>query len=146
VRRFVVDASVALCWYFEDQTTTYTEAVFECLAQGDEALVPAVWPLEMVNGLVVAWRQKSMGAEQLEDFITDLKDLPVCVDSQGCDRIYSSVFRLSCRYQLSSYDAAYLDLAVIQGLPLATLDKNLRTAARRAGIEIFDPRKPAGSE
>lgn len=141
MRRFIVDASVALCWYFEDQTNAYTEAVFECLAQGDEALVPAVWPLEMVNGLVVAWRQKSIGSDQLEDFITDLKDLPVVVDSQACDRVYSSIFRMSCRHQLSSYDAAYLDLAVFQGLPLATLDKNLRTAARRARIDIFDPRK-----
>lgn len=143
MRRFIVDASVALCWYFEDQTTAYTEAVFECLAQGDEALVPAVWPLEMVNGLVVAWRQKSIRSEQLEDFIADLKDLPIEVDAQGCDRAYSSIFRMSCRYQLSSYDAAYLDLAVFQGLPLATLDKNLRAAARHARIEIFDPRKPA---
>ena len=138
--RFVVDASVALCWYFEDQTAAYTEAIFECLARGDQALVPSVWPLEMVNALVVAWRQKSITSAQLENFITDLKDLPVEVDSQGSERIYSSVFRMSCQYQLSSYDAAYLDLALFQGLPLATLDKNLRAAARRLKVVIFDPR------
>jgi predicted nucleic acid-binding protein len=141
--RFIVDASVALCWYFEDQAAAYTEAVFECLAQGDQALVPSVWPLEMVNALVVAWRQKSVTSEQLEDFIADLKDLPVEVDSQGSERVYSSIFRMSCQHQLSSYDAAYLDLAVFEGLPLATLDKNLRAAARRLRIEIFNPRKPA---
>ena len=138
--RFVVDASVALCWYFEDQTAAYTEAIFECLARGDQALVPSVWPLEMVNALVVAWRQKSITSAQLENFITDLKDLPVEVDSQGSERIYSSVFRMSCQYQLSSYDAAYLDLALFQGMPLATLDKNLRAAARRLKVVIFDPR------
>jgi predicted nucleic acid-binding protein len=141
--RFIVDASVALCWYFEDQTAAYTEAIFECLAKGDQALVPSVWPLEMVNALVTAWRQKSITSEQLENFIADLKDLPVEVDSQGSERVYSSIFRMSCQHQLSSYDAAYLDLAVFQGLPLATLDKNLRAAARRSRIEIFDPRKPA---
>ena len=141
MRPFVVDASVALCWYFEGQATAYTEAVFECLARGNQALVPAVWPLEMVNGLVVAWRHKSIRSEQLEDLVADLRDLPLEVDSQGSERAYSSIFRISRQHQLSSYDAAYLDLALFQGLPLATLDKNLRAAARRSGIEIFDPRK-----
>jgi len=141
--RFVVDASVALCWYFEDQTAAYTEAVFDSLATGNQALVPAIWPLEMVNALVVAWRQKSVTSEQLENFIADLKDLPVEIDSQGGDRVYSSILRMSCQYQLSSYDAAYLDLAACEGLPLATLDRNLRAAAKRLKVAIFDPRRPA---
>ncbi len=142
MRRFVVDASVALCWYFEDQSSAYTEAVFERLAQGDQAVVPAVWPLEMINGLVVAWRQKSIQTEQLENFIADLKDLPVEVDAQGSERAYSTVYRMSCRHQLSSCEASYLDLALFQGLPLATLDKNLRAAAKRSAGDIFDPRRP----
>lgn len=133
--RFVVDASVALCWYFDDQKTAYTEAVFDCLASGDQALVPALWPLEVVNSLVVAVRQKTISAAQIETFIRDLRDLPVEVDLEGTKRVYSSVFRLSQQHQLSSYDAAYLDLAVVEGLPLATLDKNLRAAAQRAGVE-----------
>lgn len=141
MRRFVVGASVALCWYFEDQAAAYREAVFECLANGDQALVPAVWPLEMVSGLVVAWRQGCIRSEQLEDFVSDLRDLPVEIDSQGCERAYSSVFRMSCRHQLSSYDAACLVLALFQGWPLAALNKNLRAPARRARVEIFDPRR-----
>jgi predicted nucleic acid-binding protein len=140
VKYFVVDASVALCWYFEDQATAYTEAVFECLAKGDQACVPVVWPLEMVNALVIAWRQKSITSVQLHHFITDLKDLPIEIFSHGSDRAYSSIFALSCRYQLSSYDAAYLDLALSEALPIASADKNLRAAARRAKVELFDPR------
>jgi predicted nucleic acid-binding protein len=136
--RFIVDASVALCWYFEDQKTAYTEAVFDCLARGDEALVPAVWPLEVVNSLVVGVRQKTVSAAQLQTFVQDLKDLPVEVDTQGIDRAYSSIARLSQQHQLSSYDAAYLDLALVEGLPLATLDKNLRAAAKRAGVELLE--------
>jgi predicted nucleic acid-binding protein len=132
-----VDASVALCWYFEDQKTAYTEAVFDCLARGDEALVPALWPLEVVNSLVVAARQKTIGAAQLETFVRDLKELPVEVDIEGIERAYSSIVRLSQQHQLSSYDAAYLDLAVTESLPLATLDKNLRAAAKRAGVELL---------
>jgi predicted nucleic acid-binding protein len=141
LRRFVVDASVALCWYFEGQKTAYTEAVFECLARGDEALVPALWPLEIVNSLVVAARQKAITATQLETFVADLKDLPVEVDFEGVERAYTSILRISRQHQLSSYDAAYLDLALVEGLPLATLDKNLRAAAKRSGVEFLMPTK-----
>jgi len=81
--RFVLDASVALCWFFEGQKTAYTEAVLECLARGDEALVPVVWPLEVVNSLVVAARQKTITATQLETFVADLKELPVEVDLEA---------------------------------------------------------------
>jgi predicted nucleic acid-binding protein len=135
--RFIVDASVALCWYFEDQKSTYTEAVFERLARGDEALVPALWPLEIVNSLVVAVRQKGISPAQLETFVRDLKDLPVEVDMDGIERVYSSIVRLSQQHQLSSYDAAYLDLALFESLPLATLDKNLLAAAKRTGVELL---------
>jgi predicted nucleic acid-binding protein len=130
-----------LCWYFEDQKTAYTEAVFECLARGDEALVPAIWPLEVVNSLVVAARQKSISAPQLETFVRDLKDLPVEVDLEGVGRTYSSILRISRQHELSSYDAAYLDFALVEGLPLATLDKNLRAAAKRVGVEFVAPSK-----
>jgi len=133
-----------LCWYFEDQKTSYTEAVFECLALGDEILVPAIWPLEIVNSLVIAVRLKGISSAQLEIFVADLKDLPVEMDLQGVARAYSSILRISRQHQISSYDAAYLDLALFEGLPLATLDKNLRAAAKRSGVELFDPRRPGG--
>jgi predicted nucleic acid-binding protein len=132
-----VDASVALCWYFEDQKTAYTEAVFDCLGKGDTAVVPAIWPLEVVNSLLVAVRQKTISAAQFEIFIRDLEDLPVEVDIEGVRRVYSSIVRLSQHHQLSSYDAAYLDLAAVESLPLATLDKNLRAAAKRVGVELL---------
>lgn len=135
--RFVVDASVALCWYFERQKTPYTEAIFDRLAGGDEALVPALWPLEMVNSLVVAARQKTITLAQLDSFVADLKDLPVAVDFGGVGRSYSSILRLCRQHQLSSYDAAYLDLAQIEGVPLATLDNNLRAAARASAVELL---------
>ena len=133
-----------MCWYFEDQKTSYTEAVFECLALGDEILVPAIWPLEIVNSLVIAVRLKGISSAQLEIFVADLKDLPVEMDLQGVARAYSSILRISRQHQISSYDAAYLDLALFEGLPLATLDKNLRAAAKRSGVELFDPRRPGG--
>ena len=106
--------------------------------------MPAIWPLEIVNSLVIAVRQKGITSAQLEIFVADLKDLPVEVDLQGVARAYSSILQISRQHQLSSYDAAYLDLARFEGLPLATLDKNLRAAAKRSGVELFDPRRPGG--
>ncbi len=137
MNRFVVDASVALCWYFPKQKTVYTEAVFDLLARGDEALAPALWPFEMVNALVIAARQKAITLLQLETFIADLKDLPVSIDLGGVGRSYSSIVRLSRQHQLSSYDAAYLDLALVEGVSIATLDKNLQAAASSAGVELL---------
>ena len=128
---------MALCWYFERQKTPFTEAVFDRLAGGDQALVPALWPFEMVNSLAVAARQKTITGAQLDSFIDDLKDLPVAVDLGGVARSYSSILRLCRQHQLSSYDAAYLDLAQIEGVPLATLDKNLRAAAKACSVDLL---------
>ena len=89
----------------------------------------------MVNGLVVAARQKATTLVQLESFIADLKDLPVSLDFGGFGRRYSSIVRLCRGHQRSSYAAAYLDLALVEGLSIASLDKNLRTAASNTGVE-----------
>ena len=91
----------------------------------------------MVNSLVVASRQKTVTLAQLDTFIADLKDLPIAVDLSGVGRSYSSILRLCRQYQLSSYDAAYLDLALVEGVAIATLDKNLRAAARASGVELL---------
>lgn len=91
----------------------------------------------MVNSLVVAARQKAITLSQLDTFIADLKDLPITVDVDGVGRSYSSILRLCRQHQLSSYDAAYLDLALVEGVAIATLDKNLRTAARAAGVQLL---------
>ncbi len=135
----MVDASVALCWYFPGQKTPYTETILTRVAGGDEAIVPAIWPLEMVNSLVVAVRQKGITVAQFDAFIADIKDLPIAIDLGGVGRSYSSIVRLCRQFQLSSYDAAYLDLALIEGVALATLDKNLRAAAKASGVEWLRP-------
>ena len=92
--RFVVYVSVALCWYFPKQKTMYTEAVFDRLASGDEAFAPALWSLEMVNGLVVAARTNRSPWCNSKLLIADLKDLPVSIDLGGVGRSYSSIVRL----------------------------------------------------
>lgn len=137
----MLDASVALSWSLEGQKTAYAETILDFLADGEEALVPVIWPLEIVNSLVVAERRRGMSAAQVETLVRDLANLPLKVDLEGAGRAYSSVLRISRQHQLSAYDATYLDLALFEALPLATLDKGLRAAAKRSGVELFNPGK-----
>ncbi|HUY12875.1 MAG TPA: type II toxin-antitoxin system VapC family toxin [Terriglobia bacterium] len=135
--RFVVDASVSLCWYFEEQKSAYSEAVLDRMAEGDRAVAPVLWLLEMINGLVLAQRFKKLRGHQFEAFLADLKALPVEIDTAVVPRAHTSIPPLARDYRLSAYDASYLELALFEGLPLATLDKQLRAAAERAGVDLF---------
>lgn len=134
--RFVLDASVTLCWCFENQATKYTEAIFEMLAGGEEAAVPFVWPLEVANVLVTAERKKDLKPAQVTNFIEELSAWPIQVDAFGVDRAFQQILSIARQHHLSTYDAAYLELAIREGLPLATLDNGLRRAARAVGVKI----------
>jgi predicted nucleic acid-binding protein len=133
---FVLDASVTLCWCFENQATKYTEAIFEMLAGGDEAVVPFIWPLEIANVLVTAERRKDLKAAQVTNFTEELTAWPIQVDTVGLDRAFQQILSAARFYRLSAYDAAYLELAIREGLPLATLDNDLRRAASSAGVKM----------
>ena len=134
--RFVLDASVTLCWCFENQATVYTEDIFERMAAGDEASVPFVWPLEVTNALVRAERKKSLKVAQVTGFLEELSEWPIQVDTAGVGRTFQEILSVARLQRLSAYDAAYLELAIREGLPLATLDAELRTAARAVGVKI----------
>jgi predicted nucleic acid-binding protein len=135
--RFVLDASVALCWCFENQATAYTEDIFDRIAAGeDEASVPFVWPLEMVNALLRAERRKTLKVAQVTGFLEELSAWPIQVDTVGVGRAFQQILSTARQQNLSAYDAAYLELAIREGLPLATLDDDLRKAARAAGVKI----------
>ncbi|MDX1429480.1 MAG: type II toxin-antitoxin system VapC family toxin [Rhodothermales bacterium] len=134
--RFVLDASVTLAWHFEDEAQPYADRVLDRLVQGDTALVPSLWSLEVVNILLVGERRNRPSRESAA-FLSDLMDLPVQVLPMGTDRIFSEVIELGRLHSLSSYDAAYLDLAMQMAVPLATADRRLRRAAADAGVEIL---------
>jgi predicted nucleic acid-binding protein len=129
--RFVLDASVTLCWCFENQATEYTEAIFERLAGGEEASVPFIWPLEVANVLVTAERRKALKLAQVTGFLEELSAWPIQVDTLGVDRAFQHILNTARSYNLSTFDAAYLELAVRRGLPLATLDKDLKKSCPR---------------
>jgi predicted nucleic acid-binding protein len=134
--RFVIDASVVMAWCFEDETTPYADAVLDRFAE-DTALAPGIWPLEVGNVLVLAERRGRMSNADSIHFLKLLRQLRIEVDLSTAERMFDTVFNLAREQTISTYDAAYLDLAMQTGLPLATLDTDLRKAATQCGVDIF---------
>ena len=134
MNRFVLDASVALCWCFEDQSTEYTEAVFELLAEGKKAIVPFIWPLEIANALLSGERRKLITTAQVTSIMEEFSSWTIEVDSRGVGRVFQQILATARTFGLTTYDAAYLELAMREALPLATVDKDLLKAARAVGI------------
>lgn len=133
---FVVDNSIVMTWCFEDEANKYADAVLESM-ENKTAIVPAVWPLEVGNMLLVAERRKRLTVGDSSRFLALLSDLPIIVEQEPPERMLKEIFALSRSTKLSSYDASYLDLAVRKGLPVASLDKNLIKAANTLKLPIY---------
>ena len=133
---FVLDSSVALAWVLPDEGNAYADALLERLiAEG--AVVPPIWPLEIGNVLLVALRRGRIRQEEFEAMVERLRRLPIEVDIEATDHALAGVLVLAAQLGLTTYDAAYLDLAQRRTLPLATLDKRLRTACSTAKLEVL---------
>ncbi|MDE3168691.1 MAG: type II toxin-antitoxin system VapC family toxin [Acidobacteriota bacterium] len=130
---FVVDCSVAMTWLFSDEATPKTAALLKRLAS-ETALVPAWWFVEITNVLALAERKRRIAPVHSDAFIADLSTLGIERDDDAPDRAFSNLLLLCRTHQLTSYDAIYLDLAIRRNLPLATLDDDLRRAARKLGV------------
>ena len=131
---FVLDASVALAWCFEDEATAETDAVLEQLAE-DSAVAPSLWELEVINVLLLAERRGRITESQTARFVALLTQLPILIDSAGADM--ASVLGAGRQHGLTAYDAVYLVLAEREGIPLATMDGKLRVAAQAAGVLVL---------
>lgn len=134
--RLVLDGSLTLAWYFSDEADPYADAVAQGLATR-EAVVPSLWRLEIANTLVVGERRKRSTEAQASAFLARLESLPIVIDDETDARAWSETLRLARTHTLSAYDAAYLELAMRRGLPLASLDDQLRVAARAVGVPLF---------
>ena len=132
---FVVDASVTLAWCFGDEESELAERVLDRLA-GEEALAPAIWPLEVANGLRTAARRGRLDLADLAQVRELLLALPVRVEGVPLDAALGEVTELARALELTACDAAYLALAARRGLALATVDTRLRSACERAGVEL----------
>ncbi len=131
----VLDASVTLAWCFEDEATLYASRVLDLLA-ADSAVVPPIWPLEIANAISTAERHRRLETAASSRFVELLRALPIRQDETSLDRALGSVLSVARERRLSSYDASYLELAMREGLPLATADERLAAAARAAGVEL----------
>ena len=131
---FVLDASVATAWCFKDEATSYTDGILRALSGMAEAIAPQLWAYEIRNSVLMGTRRARTTKADAADFITSLADFRIrLVDPPS----YDAVFVLAERYALTVYDAAYLDLAMRQALPLASLDRRLVRAAEAAGVGLF---------
>lgn len=132
---FVLDASIALAWCFEDEKTAATERVLKLFLR-EEAFVPPLWPLEVSNALLAATRARRIKAVEVERFLALVRGLPIEIEPLGMDGAFGQALPLAREHGLSVYDAAYLEIALRRGIGLATLDTALRRAARRVGVRV----------
>lgn len=133
--RFVLDCSIVFAWFFADEADAYADDVAAGLPAA-EAVVPSLWPLEVANTLVVGERRGRSTPAQAAAFLARLASLPIIVDDQTPLVAWSGALPLARAHQLSAYDAAYLELAIREGLPLASLDDPLRAAAKLLGVKL----------
>ncbi|HFC97470.1 MAG TPA: PIN domain-containing protein [Thermosulfurimonas dismutans] len=135
-QEFVLDASVTVAWALEDERDLYSEKILDALGEG-KAWVPSIWPLEVANALLMAERRRRLTRADVENFLSLLQELPIQVEGDTVLKVWSEILLLAREEGLSVYDAAYLNLAMRLGLPLATLDQALRKAARNCGVEVL---------
>jgi predicted nucleic acid-binding protein len=133
---FVLDYSVALTWCFEDERTPGTTALLEQVAQSG-ALAPGLWPLEAMNGLLVAERRGRLDTSRRHRMADFLRALPISLDHETADQAWTTTMGLAERFALSVYDAAYLELAQRHRPPLASLDQDVRSAAIALGLAVL---------
>jgi len=133
---FVLDNSVALAWCFEDEQTPAIMALLDrVVATG--AMAPLLWPLEALNGLLVAERRRRLEPAKRAELAGLLRALPIMLDDETADKSWEETLRLAERFTLSVYDATYLELAQRRRLPLASMDRALRNATAALGVEVL---------
>lgn len=134
---FVLDASMAVAWAFEEEGSAYPNRVLDMLVT-ERASVPSIWPLEVGNALLTAERKQRIEAAESARFIALIESLPVEMHDLPSDRALGAVLELGRQQGLTTYDASYLELAIREGLPLATLDDRLQSAARHLGVPLVE--------
>jgi len=134
----VIDCSLTMAWYFKDEATPYTTAVRAALAT-ERAIVPSLWSLEVANVLLMGERRKRSTQAKAAKWLQFLSLLPIAIDPETSFRAFDPILGLARANALTAYDAAYLDLALRKGLPLATLDNDLKKAAGAVGVALYAP-------
>jgi predicted nucleic acid-binding protein len=132
----VLDGSATVAWLIPDERTAASQRVLDQVGDNG-AIVPMLWRLEIGNALLLAVRRKRMSKPDRAEVLSKLSDLPIEIDSETFIHAWASTLALADRFQLTLYDACYLELAQRRELPLATLDKDLRKAAKALDIPLL---------
>ncbi|MFN3566678.1 MAG: type II toxin-antitoxin system VapC family toxin [Burkholderiaceae bacterium] len=133
---FVLDSSVALAWLLPDEGSEAVDKLADQI-EAETIVVPAVWRLEVGNALLTALRRERLARKDVERLLALVAALPVEQDLPLDDAAYARVMAIAQRFGLTSYDAAYLELAKRRGVALATLDARLRQASAKAGVAVM---------
>ena len=136
MKNFVIDASVVMTWCFKDEVSRYADSILDSL-EHFTAITPCIWLLEVGNVLLVAERKNRLSEAASIRFVALLSELPISVDQEPPERTIKEIFALAREHKLSTYDASYLDLAMKKGIPIATLNDRLISAAKRSNVSIM---------
>ena len=133
---FILDGSVTLVWGFGDENDSYATAILDKMPDL-QAFVPNLWRLEVANALLVGERRGRTTPADTAHFLAILGTFPITIDDETVARAWVETMHLARAHKLSAYDASYLELAMRLGLPIATLDEKLKTAATAVGVLLF---------
>lgn len=134
---YVLDCSATVPWLFVSESTAASEALLDEMVKGRRAWVPALWHLELANVLLGAQRRSKIDKAGAEKFMATLKTFDIEVDDETMSVAWTRTLALGEAFSLGAYDAAYLELLLRKGLPLASLDGALRKACSKAGGRLL---------
>jgi predicted nucleic acid-binding protein len=138
MKRVLLDCSVTIAWFFEDEVSEYSEGMLEAISkQRVKAVVPALWELEVANVFLSKIRRNFISFSQATESLSRLRDLDIEIQLPILSQNFEIFFPLAHQEGLTSYDANYLHLAISESIPLASLDAKLCSAAKSVGVKIF---------
>ena len=132
----VIDSSATIAWFMPDEHDAKSEQLLDLVTE-EGALVPSLWPVEVANALLFAVRRNRVSRKDCERALKSLARLPIEIDTETTGRAWGPTFEVAVRFGLTIYDATYLELAQRRGLPLASLDRELRAATGVLGVKLF---------
>jgi len=137
----VLDPSLTLAWYFEDERTAAADAVLSQIVD-EGAVVPPLWRIEVLNAFQMGIRRKRIDTAFRDTALARLSALAIDVDAESDTQVWTTTLNLADRFRLTAYDAVYLELAQRRQLPLASLDEELRRAGAALGVTLLGAQNP----
>lgn len=138
MKRFVLDASISLAWFLDDPVPDLAQRVRRSLEEGSRALVPSLWHFEVANGFAIGQRRGILTESRADRCLDDVEGLMASVIENSASTVsLRQALSVARAFRLTAYDAAYLETARREHLPLATLDRALVEAATKAGVSLL---------